>query len=225
MKIGGFQKLSLIDYPYKLSAVVWTIGCNLRCPFCYNHNLIDGSSRIQEEEVISTLDERKNFLEGVSISGGEPTLQEGLIDFLREVKQMDYLVKIDTNGTRPEMISKLLEKDLLDYIAIDVKAPKGKYDLLVGTEIDIQKIERSIEIVHGSNVSYEFRTTVVPGLLDEKDIGDISEWLGKESRYILQQFEHKKDVLDPDKITERSYSEEKLERWSEKYFEDCKLRL
>ncbi|MFW6041340.1 MAG: anaerobic ribonucleoside-triphosphate reductase activating protein [Thermoplasmatota archaeon] len=224
MDIGGLQKLSLIDYPDKLSAVIWTVGCNLKCPYCYNPGLITSSDKLPEEQVLAVLEDRKDILEGVVVTGGEPSLQKDLVDFLYGVKQMGYLVKLDTNGTRPKVVSKLLKKELVDYIAMDIKASKEKYSELTRTDIDVSKINESIEIIKDSTVSNEFRTTVVPGFLEEKDIKEISKWVGNESRYFLQQFEYKGEILAPDKIYEKAYSEDILEVWCKKYFENCKVR-
>ncbi|MFW6376316.1 MAG: anaerobic ribonucleoside-triphosphate reductase activating protein [Thermoplasmatota archaeon] len=225
MRIGGVQKLSLIDYPDRLSAVVWTVGCNLRCPYCYNHNLVNGSENIREEQVISVLKNRKDVLEGLSVSGGEPTIQDDLPDFLRNVKEMDFLVKLDTNGTRPKVLSYLIDDHLVDYIAMDVKAPRDMYDEVAGKKVDISSISRSLELIKSSGIPHEFRTTVVPGLLDEDAIEDISGWVGGESRHILQQFKRKMSILDPDKIDGEPYPEYMLEKWGEKYFEEFEVRF
>ncbi|MFP4051930.1 MAG: anaerobic ribonucleoside-triphosphate reductase activating protein [Thermoplasmata archaeon] len=224
MRIGGVQKLSLIDYPDRLSAVVWTVGCNLRCPYCYNHNLVNGSENIREEQVISVLKNRKDVLEGLSVSGGEPTIQDDLPDFLRNVKEMDFLVKLDTNGTRPKVLSYLIDDHLVDYIAMDVKAPRDMYDEIAGKKVDISNISRSLELIKSSGIPHEFRTTVVPGLLDEDAIEDISGWIGRESKHILQQFKRKKSILDPDKIDGEPYPEKMLKKWGEKYFEEFEVR-
>ena len=142
MKIGGIQKTSLLDYPDTISAIIWTIGCNFRCPFCYNKDIVFGKvETISEEEVISFLEKRKGLLEGLVISGGEPLMQKDIVQFAEKVKKLGYLIKIDTNGMYPDKLRQLIDKKLIDYIAMDIKAPKNKYDNLTGVKTDIKKIE------------------------------------------------------------------------------------
>ena len=141
MKIGGFQKTSLLDYPDRISAIVWTSGCNFRCPFCYNKNLAFGNAELfPMDEILSFLSKRKEQLEGVVISGGEPLIQEDIVDFVEKIKELGLLIKVDTNGAFPEKLSELLEKQLVDYVAMDVKAPREKYHQLTGIDVDILKI-------------------------------------------------------------------------------------
>jgi len=138
MKVGGLQKTSLLDYPGILSAIIWTAGCNFRCPFCYNKQLVLGKTEIiSEETILSFLEKRRDVLEGLSISGGEPLLQDDIVDFTEKVKKLNYLIKIDTNGAFPEKLKELIDKKLVDYVSMDVKAPKEKYDQLVGVKTDI----------------------------------------------------------------------------------------
>jgi pyruvate formate lyase activating enzyme len=192
MNIGGFQKTSLLDYPDRISAIVWTSGCNFRCPFCYNKNLALGAAELfLPEEILSFLSKRKALLEGVVISGGEPFLQDDLVDFIKKIKDMRLLVKIDTNGTFPERLNELLEQQLVDYVAMDVKAPKKKYSQLTGTKIDITKIEASIDLLKTKAPAYEFKTTYVPDLLTKEDIIEIAQWLNGADAYFLQQFKVK----------------------------------
>jgi pyruvate formate lyase activating enzyme len=189
MKIGGFQKTSLLDYPDRISAIVWTSGCNFRCPFCYNRNLALGTAEIfPEEEILSFLSKRKGLLEGVVISGGEPLLHDDIVDFVKKIKDLRLLVKIDTNGTFPERINELLQKQLVDYIAMDVKAPKNKYTQLTGVKTDLSKIEASIDLLKTKAPAYEFKTTFIPGLLTKEDIIEIAQWLKGADAYFLQQF-------------------------------------
>lgn len=196
MNIGGFQKTSLLDYPDRISAIVWTSGCNLRCPFCYNKTLALGTAQtFPEEEILSYLSKRKALLEGVVISGGEPLLQEDIIDFVGKIKDMNLLVKIDTNGFLPKILNKLLDQQLVDYVAMDVKAPKNKYPLLTGVQIDLSKIEESIDLLEKKAPAYEFKTTFVPDLLMKEDIIEIAEWLTGAETYFLQQFKGKAPLL------------------------------
>ena len=144
MKFGGLQKTSLLDYPNMLSAIVWTVGCNFRCPFCYNKDLVLGKSDIiSEEKILSFLKKRKGMLEALVITGGEPLMHKDIIDFLEKVKKLDYLIKIDTNGSYPKRLQEIVDKKLVDYLDMDVKAPKKKYDKLTGVKTDIKKIEKS----------------------------------------------------------------------------------
>jgi pyruvate formate lyase activating enzyme len=189
MKIGGFQKTSLLDYPDRISAIVWVSGCNFRCPFCYNKNLALGTRELfPEDEILSFLSKRKEQLEGVVISGGEPLFQEDVVDFIEKIKKLRFPVKIDTNGAFPEKLGELLEKQLVDYIAMDVKAPKRKYRELVGVDVDISKIEASIDLIKNKAPAYEFKTTFVPDLLKKEDIVEIAKWIEGADTYYLQQF-------------------------------------
>ena len=189
MKIGGFQKTSLLDYPDRISAIVWVSGCNFRCPFCYNKNLALGTRELfPEDEILSFLSKRKEQLEGVVISGGEPLFQEDIVDFIEKIKKHRFPVKIDTNGAFPEKLGELLEKQLVDYIAMDVKAPKRKYRELVGVDVDISKIEASIDLIKNKAPAYEFKTTFVPDLLKKEDIVEIAKWIEGADAYYLQQF-------------------------------------
>jgi len=189
MKIGGFQKTSLLDYPDRISAIIWTSGCNLRCPFCYNRNLALGTAELfPEEDILSFLSKRKGLLEGVVISGGEPLLQEELAEFIKKIKALGLLVKVDTNGTCPDVLKELLDQHLVDYVAMDVKAPKSKYQQLTAVKFDIGKIDASINLLKTKAAAYEFKTTVIPGLLTKEDIKEIAAWLHGANAYYLQQF-------------------------------------
>ena len=211
MKIGGFQKTSLLDYPDRISAIVWTSGCNLRCPFCYNKDLALGTAELfPHDEILSFLLKRKTLLEGVVISGGEPLLHDDLVDFIKRIKNLKLLVKIDTNGTFPEQLRELLEQQLVDYIAMDVKAPKKKYSQLTGIKIDLSKIEASIDIIKTKAPAYEFKTTFIPGLLTKEDIIEIAQWLNGAEVYFLQQFKIKTPLLSSALETAVPYPREYL---------------
>lgn len=189
MRIGGFQKTSLLDYPDRISAIVWTSGCSFRCPFCYNKKLALGTAELfPQDEILSYLTKRKNLLEGVVISGGEPLLQDDIADFIKKIKSLGFLVKIDTNGDFPEKLDELLEQQIVDYVAMDIKAPMKKYNEISGVEVDLSKIEASINLIKTKAPAYEFRTTFVPNLLTKKDIVKIAEWLKSAEVYFLQQF-------------------------------------
>jgi pyruvate formate lyase activating enzyme len=189
MKIGGFQKTSLLDYPDRISAIVWVSGCNFRCPFCYNQKLALGTAEtFPEETILSFLSKRRGLLEGVVISGGEPLLQDDLADFIAKIKKLGLRVKIDTNGALPDKLRGILDQQLVDYIAMDIKAPKEKYRELAGVNIDIATIDESITLIKNTASAYEFKTTFVPGLLNKEDIIEIGKWLNGADRYFLQQF-------------------------------------
>jgi len=228
MKIGGLQKTSLLDYPEEVSAIIWTVGCNFNCPFCYNKDLVKSkTSEISEDEVLSFLDKRKKILDGLVISGGEPFLQKDLKSFCKKVKKIGYKIKIDTNGTFPDKLKELIDEKLVDYIAMDVKAPTKKYDKLAGKKIDIKKIKKSIGILQNSGIDYEFKTTYVPSLLVKKDIIEIGKRLDGSEKYFLQQFKNDTPTLSSDLEKVKSYSKEELMDALEEikpFFKHCDVR-
>jgi len=228
MKIGGFQKTSLLDYPDSISAIIWTVGCNFRCHFCYNRNIVFGDVDLfPEEEVLSFLEKRKGLLEGLVITGGEPLLQEDIVDFVDKVKKLGYLIKIDTNGSYPEKLKELIDKKLVNYVAMDVKAPKNKYDKLTGVKTDVEKIEKSIEIIKNSGIDYEFKTTFAPELLTKEDILEIAKWLEGSKRFYLQQFKNDVPLVSPKLQNVAPYPKEKLIETLKEikpYFEFCDVR-
>jgi|YelNatPaOPRAMG01_1025707.scaffolds.fasta_scaffold14896_3 pyruvate formate lyase activating enzyme len=212
MLIGGLQRFSLIDYPGKISAVIFTQGCNFRCPYCHNPELVgfDREDLIEEDYVLSFLEERRGKIDGVVLTGGEPTLQSDLGDFLKEIKNLGFLIKLDTNGSCPEVIEELLEAKLLDYIAMDIKASLENYSEITNAKVDIGKIKRSIDVIMHSGVTYEFRTTVVKSQLKMDDILKIGESIRSADLYVLQSFRPTK-TLDPNFLKETSYTKEELE--------------
>lgn len=192
MKIGGFKRFSLIDYPDKISAIIFTQGCNFRCPYCHNPELVKPElfkNSIPEEEVLSFLETRKRLIEGVVITGGEPLLREDIIDFLKDIKRKGYLIKLDTNGSNPAMLEKLLKEGLLEYIAIDFKASLKAYKRITRVNMKTQDIIRSIELLRSSGIPYEIRTTVFNGLSLDNLIEMMTEVhsLGVKN-YFLQMF-------------------------------------
>jgi pyruvate formate lyase activating enzyme len=228
MKFGGIQKTSLLDYPDTISAIIWTVGCNFNCPFCYNPQLVNGTvDLITEDEIFSFLKKRKGLLEGLSISGGEPLLQNDIVDFTKKVKKLGYLVKIDTNGTFPDRLKELIEKKLVDYVAMDVKAPKKKYNQLTGVKTDIKNIEESIDIIKKTAPDYEFKTTFVPELLTKEDIVKIAQWLKGSKKYYLQQFKIGVPLVSSKLEKIMPYPKEYLTETLEEikpYFKQCNLR-
>lgn len=188
MKIRGFQSLTLTDYPGKTAAIVFTQGCNFSCPFCHNHQLLeqDYASLMPETVLMDGLHQRRGLLDGLVITGGEPTLQADLVSFAEKVHSLGLLIKLDTNGSRPGVIRALLDRDLVDYIAMDIKAPWARYRQLAGKPVSVQRIRQSVELIAASGVDHEFRTTVVTPLLDEEDIELIRESLPRTSLYKRQ---------------------------------------
>ncbi len=196
MRIAHFLGLSLIDYPGVVAAVVWTVGCNLRCPFCYNPELVlpERAGTIEPLDpggVLASLAERAGFIQGVTITGGEPTVQGDLVDFITEVKKLRLQVKLDTNGTNPEVLEELLGKALVDYVALDVKAPFGRYAELAGLPRGeaadvVARVKRSLEVVRELAPAYELRTTLAPGLTAD-DVREIRRAIG-DAPYFLQRF-------------------------------------
>ncbi|MBU1167122.1 anaerobic ribonucleoside-triphosphate reductase activating protein [Patescibacteria group bacterium] len=188
MILGGFQKSSLIDYPGKVSSIVFTKGCNFRCFYCYNKELWEnnGHSEVDEQDVLDYLDKRRGMIDALVITGGEPTLQPDLLDFMAQVKAKGYLVKLDSNGAKPEIIREALKKNLVDYLAMDIKASLEKYEDVTKVNINQDHIKESIEILKSSGKPYEFRTTFCTPILGEEDIARIGQLLGKCKQYILQ---------------------------------------
>jgi len=192
MKIGGYQKSSLVHFPGKAAAVVFTQGCCWRCPYCHNRSLVFPARfqpSIPVEEVFDHLQLHRQQLDGVVVTGGEPTLQPDLIDFLQRVRQMGYQIKLDTNGSQPSVIARLLQNNLVDYIAMDVKGPLGEYARFTGCEVDTGPIELSIELIKQSNIGYEFRTTLVGGLHSQAHIEQLAPLMYGVRRYAVQSYQ------------------------------------
>lgn len=196
MDFLGHEQTSLVDYPDKICTLYFVGGCNFLCPYCHNGPLVRmQGTRISEEEVFLFLHKRKKYIDGVCISGGEPTLYEGLYGFLQRVKQEGLLVKLDTNGTQPEVVEKLLREQLLDYVAMDLKAPLHKYEAVAGVKVNIEDIQRSIELLRNADIDYEFRTTVCRELLTKEDILEIMELIKGSKGYSLQNFRDGETIL------------------------------
>ncbi len=191
MLIGGFQKCSLIDYPGKISAIIFTLGCNFRCSYCHNPELVYPelfNKPIPEEEVFSFLDKRIGKLDAVTITGGEPTLQTDLLDYTLRIKKLGFLIKLDSNGSNPDILQDVLGSKTIDYIAMDVKAPLEKYGEVTGSGIESEKIKNSIELTMNSNTAYEFRVTVTKSELDEGDILKIGKLIEGAKLCVLQKY-------------------------------------
>ncbi|MGB9743436.1 MAG: anaerobic ribonucleoside-triphosphate reductase activating protein [Minisyncoccales bacterium] len=233
MKIAGWQKLTLIDYPGRLAATVFLAGCNFHCPFCYSAELVL-PEKIKEQPVIdeadffSFLKKRKKFLDGVVICGGEPTLNQDLPQFCQKIKKLGYLVKLDTNGSQPLVLKKLIEEKLIDYVAMDVKAPleTAKYEKATGVKVNLADIKQSIKIIKTSAIDYEFRTTVVPTIQTAEDIGQLVQAMAPAKRYYLQKFLPQK-TLNPDLEKIKPYSDDFLLNIKKRIaglFEICEIR-
>lgn len=201
MHFCGMNKTTLLDYPGHVAATLFTGGCNMRCPFCQNSALVlapQEQPEILEQEALDFLHRRQGILEGVCITGGEPTLQSGLEDFIRRVRELGYLVKLDTNGYSPRILEGLLEKKLLDYVAMDIKASREHYGIACGLpEVDIQRIDESVELLKMSSIPYEFRTTVVKGIHSPEEFTAIGQWLEGCRAYYLQSFRDSGQVMQP----------------------------
>ena len=219
MIIKGLQKLTLLDFPGRMACTIFTAGCNFRCPFCHNASLVLGdrgdritesdripeSEIIPEEEIFAFLESRRGRLTGVCITGGEPTLMPDLEDFIRRIRSMGYLVKLDTNGYRPDVLERLMTEGLVDYVAMDIKNCRESYARTVGLDlIDIGRVERSVELLMGAKADeripdsfdFEFRTTVVKELHTEEDFRKLGEWLGGEEKYFIQPFVDSGDLIE-----------------------------
>lgn len=199
MKINGFQKMTVLDYPKKVACTIFTAGCNLRCPFCHNASLvthIDNSVNFDEDEILAYLKKRTGILDGVCITGGEPLLQPDIESFIAKIKDLGYSVKLDTNGCYPDALKSLIDKNLVDYVAMDIKNSKAKYALTVGIEnFDISPIEKSVQILLNSSIDYEFRTTIVKEFHSVNDIQDIGMWIKGAKNYFLQNFVDSGDLI------------------------------
>jgi len=229
MRIGGFNRFSLIDYPGQTSAVVFTQGCNFRCPYCHNPELVypdEYGSSIPETEILSFLERRKGKLDAVVITGGEPTIQPDLADFIKKVRSMGFRIKLDTNGSNPDVIEELFDEGLVDYVAMDAKGPLERYEEMVNADIDLNRIKRSMELIKASGGLHEFRTTVAGSLLTERDILAIGKWLGGAKLYILQEFVDSKK-LRSGFSNEKPYPRKKLDNLKkvlEGFVGNCKVR-
>ena len=227
MFIKGFQKLTLLDFPGRTACTVFTGGCNFRCPFCHNSLLVTDMDDAQytEEEIFQHLERRKNVLDGVAVTGGEPLLQKDIERFLYEIKDKGYAVKLDTNGSFPEKLKDILSLGLADYIAMDVKNCKEKYAETIGLKsFDLKPVEESIELLVGSGVDYEFRTTVTQNFHTPEDMEKIALWIKGTSRYFLQNFVDSGSLIDSScKGVTKAEMQEMLQR-VKKYIPEAQLR-
>lgn len=220
--IGGLQKTTMIDFPGKVACTIFTKGCNLRCPYCHNSILVlggDNELTISEDEVFAFLRKRKAVLDGVCISGGEPLMHKGLVDFIGKIKEMEYLVKLDTNGFFPTKLKDLINKGLVDYVAMDIKNSPNNYGQAAGvSKLDIKKIHDSIEILKTSQIPFEFRTTAVKGIHTEKDFASIAKWIEGPYLYFIQNYENSGETIATrtnETIKMESFTKEELKTFLE----------
>ncbi|KKP57869.1 MAG: Anaerobic ribonucleoside-triphosphate reductase activating protein [Candidatus Moranbacteria bacterium GW2011_GWF1_34_10] len=231
MNLASYQKFTLLDYPGRIATTVFTVGCNFRCSFCHNPELVLGSQFVahgneNEKEFFKFLKSRKGKLEAVCITGGEPTIQKDLIEFIVKVKKMGYLVKLDTNGMRPDVLKKVLDMKIVDYVAMDIKNSLKNYEKTVCTKVDLERIKMSAEMIMNSRVNYDFRTTVVPGIHSEKDFEEIAEWIGGAKKYFLQRFRDMKTLDNnlKEKIKGKKIDLEKIQKKLKKHFGEVGIR-
>ncbi len=227
MRLGGLQKCSLIDYPGKVSAIAFTVGCNFHCPYCHNPELVDETAdEINPDEFFNFLATRQGKLDAVTVTGGEPTLHDDLLPFLKKIKKLGFLAKLDTNGTHPDTIKKALADKLVDYLAMDIKAPLHKYEGTVARPTDIDAITESINLIKTNQVPYEFRTTVIKSLLPIEDFHGIGEAIAGAKIYFLQKFIPTK-LLNPAFRKKTTYSDEEfteIQSIMSTYVETCLIR-
>ena len=231
MILGGLQKTTLIDFPGRLACTVFLAGCNFRCPFCYSAELvlpgkIKKQPKISEKDFFKFLKDKKGLLEGVTICGGEPCLNQGLPDFIKKIKKLEYLVKLDTNGSNPQMLKNLIDKKLIDYVAMDIKGPKERYSKFAGRKVDIKKIQKSVDILKAGKVDYELRSTIVPSLHIKEDVIEMAKWIRGVKKYYLQNFRPEK-TINPKFEKIKPYPQEyllEIQKAISPFFEVCQIR-
>lgn len=245
MIIGGLQKFSLLDYPGNIAAIIFTQGCNFRCHFCYNPLLVGPvlktspqkdilgsqenkeSNLIPETALFAFLESRVGKLDAVVVTGGEPTLHPDLPRFLGKIKGLGFKIKLDTNGTNPDLLRKIASENLADYVAMDIKAPLSKYESAVGTKVDLENIKKSVIIIKESGLPYEFRTTVVPGMTGIEDIEPMGELISQAERWYLQKFKSTMDLVDSSYEGRPAFTDEEMQKMKTmalKHVKNCDIR-
>jgi pyruvate formate lyase activating enzyme len=215
MRINGFEGVSLIDYPGKICSIVYTSPCNFKCPFCHNPSLVTQNFEVQnEDEVIRDIYDRREFIDAVTVTGGEPTLQPDLAGFFGKIRGMGLLTKLDTNGYNPEILKKLVEAGLLDYIAMDIKTCPEMYSKAAGLKVNEAIIRKSLNYIMNCGIDYCFRTTAVPGLVTEEDFHAIARLIEGAPLYIIQQYDNEL-TLEPSYKKIKPYPEKQLEGFAE----------
>ena len=213
MRIGGLQKFSLIDYPGKVACIIFTQGCNFRCGYCHNPELVIPEQfcpAISEEQVFEFLRSRQDYLQGVVVSGGEPTIQGDLITFLDKIKQLGYLIKLDTNGSQPYRLKLLIHLRLINYIAMDVKATLDRYEEIIDAPIDVERIKESIDLIINSGIQHEFRTTIVKSFCSNDDLCEIRRMIQGSQRYHLQKVRLDEKILDKGLLSQEQFSDDEF---------------
>lgn len=230
MIIGGLIKSSLVEYPGKISAVIFTVGCNFRCPYCHNPELVNPELKppveYTENQVLDFLKKRKGKLDAVVITGGEPLIQNNIYHFISKIKKENFLVKIETNGSNPELLKKLTDEGLLDYIAMDIKAPPEKYEMVCGTRVKLEKILHSIKLIMNSSIPYEFITTYAKQFLTPDDIVSIARMIRGARMYIIQRM-HTLKILNKSLIKPCRYEQNELDKLKKRiciYVKRCEVR-
>jgi pyruvate formate lyase activating enzyme len=214
IEIKGLQKTSLIDYPGKISSVVFLGGCSFRCPYCFNRDLVLNPEKVKtipSPEFLAFLNEKRKWLDGVVLGGGEPTTHPDLPGFIRKIKDLGLLVALETNGTNPGMLKRLIGKRLVDYFAMDIKAPLEKYDRVARVKVDKKAIQESISLIISSGTDYEFRSTILPRLHTKEDIISMAKLVKGARIYYLQGFRPLEPLLDPAFHKEKPFSEQEME--------------
>lgn len=230
MNIGGWQKLSLVDFPGKIATIVFTSGCVFRCGFCYNPDLVVGPfpAKTPEDEFFAFLDKRKGKLEGVVITGGEPTMHGDLIPFMQKIKEKGFAVKLDTCGYLPDRVKAALESGFVDYVAMDIKAPLEKYSLVTNIPVETDRIKESIALIMGSGIPYEFRSTLVAGIHEPDDIVSMAQLIKGADKYYLQRFHATEKLIDQKFKEKMAPAESVLADAIEeckKYVKYCEIRV
>ncbi|MBN2422567.1 anaerobic ribonucleoside-triphosphate reductase activating protein [Candidatus Woesearchaeota archaeon] len=230
LDIKGFQKIDLLNYEPYASATIFLSKCNFHCPFCHNPELVlrhDKIKTIPELEIIDILKKRVEWYDGICITGGEPTLHDELPFFIKKIKEMNLLVKMDTNGSNYGMIEQLIKEKVVDYISMDIKAPLEKYDKVTQVKTDIDAIKKSVEIIKNSVIDYAFRTTVIPFYHKEEDMIKIGELLKGSKRFIIQQFRNNRPMLNNSFMKKEKYTLEQLEKFKKilgPYFDEVLIK-
>ena len=210
MKVYGFQKMTTLDYPGKIACTVFTGNCNFRCPYCHNASLVlenKEKSEVSQEEIFSLLKKRRGLLDGVAVTGGEPLINKDIPEFLSKIKELGYLIKLDTNGSNPELLKKIVSEKLVDRVAMDIKNSPELYEKTIGVKTDMSLIGESKEFLLSGQVEYEFRTTLVKGIHTKESIIKAAEWIKGAKEYYLQSFKDSGDLIAPEGLDEFSKEE------------------